>query len=540
MDPKALVEISGEEKRLPEMEEVLKNVSSRCRIMLPDIASAEAWQFLSQYSLENPKVTTGPDHLAYVIFTSGSSGKPKGVMGRHGPLTHFLPWLSETFAISDNDRFSFLSSISTNKLQREIFTALSLGATLCIPSADDIGSFGKLDEWLRIREISVIHLTPAMAQLLDDTARKSVPSVRRVFFGGDLLQMRDVDRAKKLMPRAEIVNFYNSSETQRGGGYALFSKQRMENEKHVPPLGRGIQDVQLLILNQTRKTAGIGELGEICIRSPHMARGYLGDEALTKERFIKNPYTGIEGDRIYRVGEFGRYLPDGTVEFVARGENQVSIRGFRVDLGEIESVLKSHANVLNAVVSLHENRADCLVAHLVSDRGSILSIDEIRRFLRARLPSYMIPGAFIICDSLPLTPTGKVDRRALMAVDLDKIDQEIIFVAPRSSAEELVAKIWATVLKLNRIGINNNFFDLGGHSLLAIQIVSQIRELFDIDLPLRVVFESPTVAEMAAVITEYQGKAFAKEELSRVLDELELMSDEEAQGLVAEQMVIKG
>jgi acyl carrier protein len=152
----------------------------------------------------------------------------------------------------------------------------------------------------------------------------------------------------------------------------------------------------------------------------------------------------------------------------------------------------------------------------------------------------MIPGAFIICDSLPLTPTGKVDRRALMAVDLDKIDQEIIFVAPRSSAEELVAKIWATVLKLNRIGINNNFFDLGGHSLLAIQIVSQIRELFDIDLPLRVVFESPTVAEMAAVITEYQGKAFAKEELSRVLDELELMSDEEAQGLVAEQMVIKG
>jgi len=540
MDPKALVEISGEEKRLPEMEAVLTNVSSRCRIMLPDIASAEAWQFLSQYSLENPKVTTGPDHLAYVIFTSGSSGKPKGVMGRHGPLTHFLPWLSETFAISENDRFSFLSSISTNKLQREIFTALSLGATLYIPSADDIGSFGKLDEWLRIREISVIHLTPAMAQLLDDTARKSVPSVRRVFFGGDLLQMRDVDRAKKLMPRAEIVNFYNSSETQRGGGYALFSKQRMENEKHVPPLGRGIQDVQLLILNQTRKTAGIGELGEICIRSPHMARGYLGDEALTRERFIKNPYTGIEGDRIYRTGEFGRYLPDGTVEFVARGENQVSIRGFRVDLGEIESVLKSHANVLNAVVSLHENRADCLVAHLVSDRGSILSIDEIRRFLRARLPSYMIPGAFIICDSLPLTPTGKVDRRALMAVDLDKIDQEIIFVAPRSSVEELVAKIWATVLKLNRIGVNNNFFDLGGYSLLAIQIVSQIRELFDIDLPLRVVFEAPTVAEMAAVITEHQGKAFAKEELSRVLDELELMSDEEAQGLVAKEMVIKG
>jgi acyl-CoA synthetase (AMP-forming)/AMP-acid ligase II/acyl carrier protein len=456
-------------------------------------------------------------------------------MGRHGPLTHFLPWLAETFGLSENDHFSFLSSISTNKLQREIFTALSIGATLYIPSDDAIGSFGKLDEWLRTKEISVVHLTPAMAQLLDDTARESVPSVRRAFFGGDLLQMRDVDRVNKLMPQAEIANFYNSSETQRGGGYIVFSKQRMENEKDIPPLGRGIKDVQLLVLNQNGELAGVGELGEICVRSPHLARGYLGDEALTNERFITNPFTGVEGDRIYRTGELGRYLPDGNVEFVARAENQVSIRGFRVDLGEIESVLKNHDSISNAVVSLHENSSDRLIAHLVPNAGASISLDEIRVFLRARLPGYMIPAAFIICDSLPLTPTGKIDRRRLAAVDLDKLDQPSMFVAPRTPIEESLAEIWGKVLNLNRVGIHNNFFDLGGHSLFAVQVVSRLREVFGVDLPLRVIFEAPTVAQMAAIITQNQAQSASDEELAHMLCEVEAMTEEEAQKQCAEE-----
>ena len=537
MNPKALIEISGTEKPTEKVEETLKSVSVRCRIVLPGTANAKASPFLSQYPLEKPEVTIGPDDLAYVIFTSGSTGNPKGVMGRHGPLTHFLPWLTDTFGLSEDDRFSFLSSISTNKLQREIFTALSFGGTLYIPRDDDIGSFGKLDEWLRTREISVVHLTPAMAQLLDETARESVSSVRRVFFGGDLLQMRDVDRAKTLMPRAEIVNFYNSSETQRGGSYFVFSNPRLDNEKDIPPLGQGVKDVQLLVLNQNEELVGVGEQGEICVRSPHLARGYLGDDALTNQRFIINPFTRVEGDRIFRTGELGRYLSDGSVEFIARGENQVSIRGYRVDLGEIESVLKSHANVSNAVVSLHENSTDRLIAHLVVKRGADLSIDEVRVFLRARLPNYMIPTAFVICDSFPLTPTGKLDRRVLAAVDLDKIDQESTFVVPRTAVEASLAEIWGKVLNLDKVGIHNNFFDLGGHSLLAVQVVSGLREVFALDLPLRVMFESPTVAEMAAVITEHQGKQLGEAELERMLGELELMSDEEAQQLAAKATV---
>lgn len=454
-------------------------------------------------------------------------------MGRHGPLTHFLPWLTETFGLADNDQFSFLSSLSTNKLQREIFTALALGATLHIPSDDAIGSFGTLDQWLRQKEISVIHLTPAMAQLLNDTAREAVPSVRKVFFGGDLLQMRDINLANNLMPRAEIVNFYNSSETQRGGGYFEFSKWHPGNQKDIPPLGQGVKDVQLLVLKETGALAGVNELGEICVRSPHLALGYMGDEALTKERFIINPYSGHICDRIYRTGELGRYLPDGNVEFVARGENQVSIRGYRVDMGEIESVLKSHANISNAVVSLHNGSSDRLIAYLVPKSEAIFSLDEIRVFLRARLPNYMIPAAFVIRDSLPLTATGKIDRRLLAAVNLDQIDEQSMLVSPRNPMEESLARIWGNVLNLDKVGIHNNFFDLGGHSLLAIRVMSLIREVFGVEVPLRAMFEAPTIAELAVTVTLHPTKQLYDPETAQILRDVETMTEEEVQKILA-------
>jgi acyl-CoA synthetase (AMP-forming)/AMP-acid ligase II/acyl carrier protein len=380
----------------------------------------------------------------------------------------------------------------------------------------------------------VVHLTPAMAQLLDETARDSIPSVRRVFFGGDLLHMRDVDRAKKLMPHAKIVNFYNSSETQRGGGFIVFSNHRTDTDKEVPPLGRGISDVQLVILNQAGQLSGIGELGEICIRSPHMARGYLGDETLTKERFITNPFTGLADDRIYRTGELGRYLPDGSVEFVARGENQVSIRGFRVDLGEIESALKSHSGVSNAVVSFHEHLRERLIAHLVATPAFQLSIDELRAFLRARLPSYMIPVTFIVCESLPLLPTGKVDRKAVLALEVERVDQASNFVAPRNPVEASLGEIWRNVLGLNKIDVHDNFFDLGGHSLLATRIMSHASQAFQLELPVKALFDAPTIAQLGAAITEKQAARLSEANLVQILSEVERMTEEEAQKRLSE------
>jgi len=532
-NPKALIELGEAGSLNAELEPVLNSIPSRFRIGLRRPTDTATFDLFTQSSIENPNVSVGPDDLAYIIFTSGSTGKPKGVLGRHGPLTHFLPWLTQTFGLSELDRFSFLSSIATNKLQREIFTALAIGGSLYIPSDDTIGSFGTLDAWLREKEISVIHLAPAMAQLLADTARAAVPSVRRAFFGGDLLQMRDVKRTKAIMPNAEIVNFYNSSETQRGGAYFVFSDQELQHYKDIPPLGRGVKDVQLLILNPNGQLAGIGEQGEIYVRSPHLARGYLGDEALTSTRFISNPFTGAKSDRIYKTGELGRYLPDGSVEFVARAENQVSIRGFRVDVGEIESVLKNHPNVVNAIVALQQNSTDRLIVYLILKPGTVVSIADMRAFLRKKLPNYMIPAAFVFCDFLPLTPTGKIDRQGLATVDLETIVEESKTEPPRTPLEESLAEIWGKVLKLSRIGVQDNFFDLGGHSLLAIQVMSRLPEVLGIDLPIRVMFEAPTIAEMALVIESRRNNIPATTDLPELLNEIEKLSESEAQRQVA-------
>jgi amino acid adenylation domain-containing protein len=530
--PKGWIQIAAAREPASELEEFLSGISLPCRITLPCLDEARRSGFLSHFSPADLGVNIGAEDLAYVIFTSGSTGRPKGVLGKHGPLTHFLPWLKETFELSENDRYSLLSGLATNKLQREIFTALSLGATLCIPVSEEIGNLGSLDQWMREQEISVVHLTPAMAQLLATTARAEVPSVRLVFFGGDLLKMSDIDRALQLMPNATVSNFYNSSETQRGGGYKVFSSESGENEKEVPSLGRGVKDVQILVITPAGQLAGIGELGEICVRSPHMARGYLGDEELTRRRFIVNPFTATTGDRIYRTGELGRYLSDGSVEFVARAEGQVSIRGFRVELGEIESVLRAHPAVSESVVIMQEKPANQLVAYWVAERRSTPSIVELRNFLRAKLPNYMIPALFVRLESLPLTPTGKVDRRALPPPDATRPDLRETFVAPRSRAEEKLAAIWAQLLNLDQVGIHDNFFDLGGHSLLATQVVSRLREAFHIELPLRTLFENPTVAELAEQI-QAQTKDMAPENMANLLADLESLSDEEAQRLYA-------
>ena len=500
--PKGWIQIKAAGEPVGEMEEVLGGVSFCCRITLPGLATAKAGGFLSEYSQDDPGVKTSADDLAYVIFTSGSTGKPKGVLGRHGPLTHFLPWLKETFGFSENDRFSLLSGLTTNKLQREVFTALSLGATLCIPDPDEIGSFGRLDQWMREKEISIVHLTPAMGQLLEDTSRQEIPSVRRVVFGGDLLRMSDVDRARRLMPQAEVVNFYNSSETQRGGSYIVFSDQRLDHAKETPPLGRGVKDVQLLVLNRTGYLAGVGEIGEICVRSSHMARGYLGDEELTKERFITNPFTRIEGDRVYRTGEQGRYLPNGDVEFVARAENRVSIRGFRVELGEIEATLLQHRDVREAVVILRADspRGDELIAYVVLKPDGRATASELRGSLGSRLPRYMLPAAYVFLNALPLTPSGKLDRGALPAPALSDPASQPSFVAARNWTERAVMTIWSDLFGNKQIGIHDNFFDLGGQSLLAVRLLAQINRDLRVDLPLRILFDLPTVAQLASRI----------------------------------------
>lgn len=471
---------------------------------------------LAEYPATAPDVTVGPDDLAYLSFTSGSTGTPKAVEGRHGPLTHFLPWRQRTFGLDENDRYSMLSGLSHDPLHRDVFTPLMLGACICIPEQEVIETQGSLAEWMKEQQITIANLTPAMGQLLAETAsgaeRCTLPSVRYTFLVGDVLTKRDVARLKKLAPAMTCVNYYGSTETQRAVSYFVVTDESIaahmdttlvsEQVKEILPLGKGIEDTQLLVLNGARQLAGVGEMGEIFMRSPHVARGYRGDVTLTNEKFLTNPFTNRPGDRLYKTGDLGRYLPDGNVEPLGRADLQVKIRGFRVELGEIEALLRSVPAVREVVVIAREDQPGekRLVAYIVPEAGAAIALQELREFLKQKLPDYMVPSAFVTMDALPLTPNMKVNRRALPSPAQSETMFAPSFIAPRTRVEKRLIEIWCDVLKLEGCGIEDNFFDLGGHSLLAIQFQARVKQEFQIQLPLRRMFETPTVRGIAEYI----------------------------------------
>ena len=541
--PQALIEIGGACAPAAQMEKALESASIGRRITLPSLAAAGAEKFLSGYPTENPAVAVGPDDLAYVAFTSGTTGNPKPVLGRHGSLTHFSAWMAETFAMRESDRFSMLSGLSFNLLHRDVFTPLGLGATLCIPAPEDIAP-GRLAQWLRREVISIVHLTPAMRQVLTAGAKTHLSSCRCAFFGGDLVRKNDVESFWELAPQAAIAIFYGATETQRAVGHFIIRPKNGNPGNHsdapslreVMPLGRGIKDVQLWVLSPSGGMAGIGEIGEICVRSPHLAKGYLGDDELTRERFITNPFTGIAGDRVYRTGEQGRYLPNGDVEFVGRGEDRVSIRGFRVELGEVETVLSRHRAVHEAVITAREDRMGNtqLAAYVVPKQDAAPTTSELRSYLAETLPEYMIPAHFILLERLPLSPAGKVDRGALPAPDGARPDMASEFVPPQTAVEEVLAQSWAELLGVERVGIRDNFFELGGHSLLAMQVIVRMRDVFRVDLPLKCLYDEPTVGGLAGGLARAANDPATLEKTASVLLQLAQLSDQEVESRLVE------
>jgi amino acid adenylation domain-containing protein len=480
------------------------------------LASRNKENQLSAYPATSPDVNVQPDDLAYLAFTSGSTGKPKAVEGRHGPLTHFLPWMQRVFGLNKNDRYSMLSGLSHDPLHRDVFTPLTLGACICIPEQRVMENQAALFEWMQQQKISIANLTPALGQFLADTEPAAetgtLATLRYAFLVGDILTKRDVARLKKIAPALRCINFYGSTETQRAVSYyaisddeiAAYMDDTMVFGKEILPLGKGIEDVQLLVLNSEQQLAGVGELGEIYMRSPHVARGYRGDAALTAERFLRNPFRDGAGDRLYRTGDLGRYLPDGNVEPLGRADLQVKIRGFRVEPGEIEALLRSLPAVRDVVVIAREDQPGDkrLVAYVVAEAEAEIGPKALRDFLKQKLPEYMVPAAFVMLDALPLTPNMKVNRRALPAPSGKEFGSE--FVAARSRLEQRLVEIWCEVLKLESCGVEDNFFDLGGHSLLALQIQARVRREFKVEVPLRRLFETPNVAGIAQCIESLQ------------------------------------
>ncbi len=457
-------------------------------------------------SNEPPAINIEANDLAYIAFTSGSTGVPKGVMGKHGPLTLFTAWAVERFDLNGSDRFCMLSGLAHDPLHRDIFTPLQLGGTLCIPDQRYLEDSTRLRAWMRAQSVTIANLTPAMAQLIceqsDATDDVRLDALRYSFLVGDVLRQRDVAQLKQLAPSITCVNLYGATETQRAvGHYVADADAAPASAKQVLPLGTGIKDVQLLVLNQKMQRCGVGELGEIYFRSPHVARGYLGDEALTAERFIANPFTGLEHDRIYRTGDLGRYLPEGNVEHAGRADRQIKIRGFRIEPAEIEAALIRSGHAREAVVMLSERSGSKnLIGYIVPSGDSPATTDNLREYLSSRLPAYMIPRAFVMLESLPLTPNGKLDRRALPDPGLNESVANIQDAAPRSPLEEQLISVWQAVLEIPAVGIHDNFFELGGHSLIAVRLFALIEKQFGKRLPLATLFRAPTVAQLAAAL----------------------------------------
>jgi amino acid adenylation domain-containing protein len=497
--PRAWVDLAGAGALPGPLAEVLGAAAGCPRLAAPGAAAEPPDERAA------PPPPAAAERLAYLAFTSGTTGRPKGIAGGHGPVRHFLDWHAATFGLREEDRFSLLSGLAHDPLLRDLFTPLAVGGTLLVPDPDQLATPGWLAAWMARRGVTVAHLTPAMAQLLaagaDGGAAAPLPRLRRLFFGGDVLTRDQAATLARLAPEASLVNFYGATETPQAMGWHAVGGGAGGGER--VPVGRGIADVQLLVLTAAGGRAGIGEVGEIAVRTPYLALGYWGDPELTAERFATNPYSGRPGDRLYRTGDLGRYLPGGEVELLGRADRQVKVRGFRVEPAEIEAVLGRHPGVREAAVVLHAapGGGELLAAFWVP-REEAVAASALRQHLARQLPDYMVPGAFVALDALPLTPSRKVDRRALAGLPLPASLPAAGGGEPRTPGEEIVAGIFAEVLGRDRVGRDEDFFALGGHSLLATRVLSRLRDSFGAELAVRALFEAPTVAALTPLVED--------------------------------------
>ncbi|WP_235686144.1 non-ribosomal peptide synthetase, partial [Corallococcus silvisoli] len=441
--------------------------------------------------LSPPASSVSPDNLAYVIYTSGSTGRPKGVMIQHRSVLNLRAALASTVHAGalPSERVSVNAPLSFDASVKQLIQVLD-GHTLCIVPDEARADVAELLKRISLDSLDVLDCSPAHLRLLVEEGlleRDAIP--RRVLVGGEAVDSATW-RALSHHPRLRAFNVYGPTECTVDATVCAF------DSSPSPTIGRPLPNVRVYVLDSSLHPVPVGVSGELFIGGEGVARGYLGRPDLTAERFIPDSFSSEAGARLYRTGDVARWRADGTIDYLGRADFQVKVRGFRIELGEIESTLLGHPQVHAAVVLAREDSPGDkrLVAYLVPHDGQSLDTNELRSFLKLHLPEYMVPSAFLVLDSLPLNTNGKVDRKALPAPLAASSSSH---VAPRTPAEEQLAALFSQVLRVERVGVLDDFFALGGHSLLATQLVSRVRASFNVELPLRSLFEAPTVAALA-------------------------------------------
>ena len=482
------------------------------------------WSIIAKQSTVSPLVEVDQHNLAYIIYTSGSTGQPKGVMIEHRSVVNYILTTIREYGITSEDQILQFFSICFDASVQEIFVSLLSGATLVLRTEEMLRSSEYFWQCCQKWQLTVLGIPTAYwHQLASELTPDTLPilsKIKLIVIGGEAIQPAKVQQWQTVTgqysPLPRLLNAYGPTEATIAATFSEFTSPTITNV----PIGRPISNTQVYILDAFLQPVPVGVAGELHIGGVGLARGYLNRPELTQEKFIPNSFEkdevipptplnkgGNEPSKLYKTGDLCRYLPDGNIEYLGRIDNQVKIRGFRIELGEIETVLSQHNAVKTAVVIAQEDETNQkrLVAYIIPQVEIIspqkeensLNVTQLRQFLKAKLPEYMIPSAFVILESLPLTPNGKIDHRALPSPEFQSQAQ---YIAPRNPIEEILSSIWGKVLKVAQVGIHDNFFELGGHSLLATQLISRIREAFQVEMPLRELFVAPTIAELSQEI----------------------------------------